>query len=184
MTLYTTRRENKNMYSLAQHRRAKCSQSKQKNIPCNVNVNESFIVAQCFSIHTVIWFHFISVRAYDDTHFKLKQCHRMRMNGKVEKKKKPTFFDMYLIKNYTCYNLDRASLDRYIGRFMCAVLAFCYRFILFALAHTRLLSCSLVRRWCVCSTLSLICWRFLINYSVFFNIRNWSNAIDQTEQKI
>lgn len=107
---------------------------------------------------------------------------RMRMNE--GKKTKRTFFDMYLIKNYTCYNLDQASLDRYNGRFMCAVLGFCcYLFILFSRAN--LVAILMCARYVMVRVFyfDLIRWRLLINYIVFFNIRNWSNAIDQIETK-
>lgn len=143
---------------------------------------------------------------------------RGRMNSKPqtwwakEAKRNETFFDMYLIKNYTCYRIafwsSFSSLDRYVQRFTLCVCDVCLYFLLSHLcsvsavsilltAHIQCKKCR--QKWCftltlhsiplyasVCSTLVQEArkkspeWPFLINNKVFFfNIRNWSNAIDQ-----
>lgn len=91
--------------------------------------------------------------------------------------------------------LIKLQLDRYIDfivwclsfRCLCIPFSFCLTHFTFAqrvtlwCGHSGCFDCSTVV--CVCSTLAGRCWRFLINYKVFCNISNWSNAIDQIGTK-
>lgn len=106
---------------------------------------------------------------------------------------------MYLIKNYSCYRIAFWSSFNLIdtSTSSCDVCLFVFCVYLFhfvsRISHSHSeLHYDAGIRWmlwlqyrcvCVCSTSAGRCWRFLINYKVFCNISNWSNAIDQIGTK-